>query len=235
VAAARATATEGVADRLRTRILTGALGPGVLLPGERDLAGELGVSRLTLRSALVRLQAEGLVQPVHGSGTRVLDWRERGGIELLGHLALLSEGGVLPLQVLAELLGLRRTVAVEAIGLAAERCTAEELEALHAHVARQRTLVSDPAAFVEADLAFARLLVAATHNLALQLLTNTMAGVLAQQPGIEAVFLLRPEGTLSVYAALLGLIGARDGAGARKKARRILAVLDRALLEKLQV
>lgn len=228
------TAAEGVAGRLRTRILSGELAPGTLLPGERDLAGELGVSRLTLRSALVRLQAEGLVRPVHGSGTRVLDWRERAGIELLGHLALLSGGGALPLQVLTELLDLRRTVAVEAVGLAAERCTPGELAGLRDHLERQRTLLGDPDRFVEADLAFARSLVAAAHNLALLLLTNTMAAVIARQPGIELVFLLRPEGTLSVYARLLDLVETRDGVKARARARRFLSALDRALLRALR-
>jgi GntR family transcriptional repressor for pyruvate dehydrogenase complex len=232
-AVARTTAADEVAERIRVQILSGALSPGALLPGERDLAGELGVSRLTLRSALVRLQGQGLVQAIHGSGTRVLDWRDCGGIELLGHLVLLAEGGALPLEVLADLLDLRRVVAVEAIGLAAQRGTAEELHALRDHVEAQRALVTDPERFVEADLAFARKLVAASHSLALQLLANSMVNLLAQQPGIEAVFLLRPEGTLAVYAALLDLVETRDPVLARARSHRILGALDRALLERL--
>ncbi|MGH8020834.1 MAG: GntR family transcriptional regulator [Opitutaceae bacterium] len=42
------------------------------LPGERVLCDTLQISRNTLRSALALLQADGQVQPVHGSGNRIL-------------------------------------------------------------------------------------------------------------------------------------------------------------------
>lgn len=41
------------------------------LPAERQLAGELGVNRTTLRSALSALAGRGILETVHGSGTRV--------------------------------------------------------------------------------------------------------------------------------------------------------------------
>jgi GntR family transcriptional repressor for pyruvate dehydrogenase complex len=230
----RKNVAEEAATRLRSAILSGELPAGSDLPGERELSSSLKVSRLSVRSALARLSAEGLVLPVHGSGTRVLDWRASGGVDLLGHLAVLAEGGAVPLGVLADLLELRRAVAVEAIGLAAVRCSAPELAALREHVAAQRELISDPAKFMAADLSFARKLVEAGHNLALLLLANTIVRVLEQHPGMEMAFMLRPEGTLAVYEALLDLIEERDEAQARTKARRILAVLDRALLERLR-
>ncbi|NNC11524.1 GntR family transcriptional regulator [Planctomonas sp. JC2975] len=49
-----------IADRLRDEILDGARAPGGKLV-ERDLAGELGVSRVPVRDALKMLEAEGLV------------------------------------------------------------------------------------------------------------------------------------------------------------------------------
>ena len=75
----RKRAAEEIADRLRWRILSGEFPAGPSLPPERDLAEDLGVSRLTLRAAMARLETEGLVRPVHGSGNRVLDFRESGG------------------------------------------------------------------------------------------------------------------------------------------------------------
>ena len=44
------------------RIHHGIYSPGEKLPGEIPLAGELGVSRVTLRSALKQLVSEGIVE-----------------------------------------------------------------------------------------------------------------------------------------------------------------------------
>lgn len=65
---------EIVADALRRRIALGGYEPGESLPTERELAAALGIGRATLRTALRRLAAEGLVStaPGRGGGTRVL-------------------------------------------------------------------------------------------------------------------------------------------------------------------
>jgi GntR family transcriptional regulator, transcriptional repressor for pyruvate dehydrogenase complex len=67
-------AHEIVADALRRRIALAGYEPGELLPTERELAATLGIGRATLRRALRRLAAEGLVSTVPGraGGTRVL-------------------------------------------------------------------------------------------------------------------------------------------------------------------
>lgn len=54
-------ATE-VADRLMTAVAVGEYLPGERLPGERELATILGVSRATVREAIGRLQAVGIVE-----------------------------------------------------------------------------------------------------------------------------------------------------------------------------
>ncbi len=236
-AAAPKTLALDAADRLRADILGGRLAPGTTLPGERELSETLGVSRLTLRAALARLEGEGLVRPVHGSGTRVLDFRESGGVELLGHLlALPQRDGSLPLSMLADLLELRRLVAVEVIALVTARASDAELDGLEAHVERQATLVGgEPAAYVESDLALGRLLVRASHNLGLELLANTISKVIEAQPGIEAAFLVNPEGALAVYRRIVRLARGRDEARARRSARLLIARLDRVLLARLEL
>ena len=55
------TAAEEVADRLITAIAMGEYLPGERLPAERELVGILGVSRSTVREAIGRLQAVGIV------------------------------------------------------------------------------------------------------------------------------------------------------------------------------
>ena len=54
---------------LRERIASGQWPPGSLLPSQRELADEFGVSIMTLRQALQLLTDEGLIQTRHGSGT----------------------------------------------------------------------------------------------------------------------------------------------------------------------
>jgi len=61
-----------VASQLRGDILSGRIEPGQFLANERDLAGQLAVSRETLRRALKSLENEGLVKIVPRRGYQVL-------------------------------------------------------------------------------------------------------------------------------------------------------------------
>lgn len=62
-----------IEDELAARIEDGDLPAGSRLPTERELAGSLGVSRMTARAALTRLQQRGLVTRRQGSGTFVAE------------------------------------------------------------------------------------------------------------------------------------------------------------------
>ena len=67
-----------IADQIRTLIGTGEVAPGARLPAERDLARQLGVSRPSLREALIALEVEGLLDVRVGSGIYVSQPGERG-------------------------------------------------------------------------------------------------------------------------------------------------------------
>ena len=56
---------------LRERILTGRIAPGAKLPSSRQFAAELGVSRVTIVSAIDQLVCEGYAEGRHGSGVYV--------------------------------------------------------------------------------------------------------------------------------------------------------------------
>ena len=62
-----------IAAQLRTLISQGELSVGSRLPAERDLAKQLGVSRPSVREALIALEVEGWVEVRTGSGVYVLD------------------------------------------------------------------------------------------------------------------------------------------------------------------
>ena len=61
-----------IADQLRGLIRAGEFAVGARLPPERDLAAQLGVSRPSVREALIALEVEGWVEVRMGSGIYVL-------------------------------------------------------------------------------------------------------------------------------------------------------------------
>ena len=61
-----------IADQIRGLIRSGEFPAGARLPPERDLAKQLGVSRPSVREALIALEVEGLVEVRIGSGIYVL-------------------------------------------------------------------------------------------------------------------------------------------------------------------
>ncbi len=61
-----------IAEQLRGLIAAGEFAIGSRLPPERDLATQLGVSRPSVREALIALEVEGLVEVRMGSGIYVL-------------------------------------------------------------------------------------------------------------------------------------------------------------------
>lgn len=65
------TATEALVENLTNRIRTCEFGPGEKLPSEQELLKEYSVSRLTLRDALARLSALGVIRVQHGKGAFV--------------------------------------------------------------------------------------------------------------------------------------------------------------------
>ena len=60
-----------IADQIRALIATGEFPPGTRLPAERELAKRFGVSRPSLREALIALEVEGHVDVRPGSGILV--------------------------------------------------------------------------------------------------------------------------------------------------------------------
>src|SRR3712207_1171500 len=64
-----------IVQELRQEIGSGILPAGTRLPSSRQLARDLGVSRITVANAYAELEADGLIEPRVGSGTFVLPAR----------------------------------------------------------------------------------------------------------------------------------------------------------------
>ena len=68
-------APKGQALRAILEELLGSLPPGAALPSERELAERYGLARMTVRTEIERLTAEGSVYRLHGRGTFVAEPR----------------------------------------------------------------------------------------------------------------------------------------------------------------
>ncbi len=205
--------SEVVHDRLRGDILTGALAPGDAVPSERALAERLGVGRHAVREALKRLQQAGLVRISQGGATRVLDWRDGGGLEVL--LDLLEGSQVPPPELLRSVLEMRATIGVDAARRCAERADA-------ATRAEVRRLAERTAAGAGVDDAYAALweaIVAGSGNVAYRLALHSL--VEAVERRAELVERLRPRDAGGLRA-LGAAVAAGDADGAARAAGRLL-------------
>jgi GntR family transcriptional regulator, negative regulator for fad regulon and positive regulator of fabA len=68
--------------------------PGTILPAERELSELIGVTRTTLREVLQRLARDGWLTIQHGKPTKVNDYWETCGLNILETLARLDQNGI---------------------------------------------------------------------------------------------------------------------------------------------
>lgn len=74
-------------NQLIEAILNGHFPINSTLPGERDLAAQMGVTRPTLREALQRLARDGWVEINQGKPTRVCNYWQEGNLAVLAAVA----------------------------------------------------------------------------------------------------------------------------------------------------
>ncbi len=163
-----------VAGELEKRILEGSLKPGDRLPAERDLAVELGVSRPSLREAMQKLVAKGLLTTRHGGGTHVTDRLEAHFADpwqamLKGHPLLHRD-----------LLEFRQMLEGQAAYLAADRATDVDIVRLDAVFAALELNYeqADLSTCIDADVAFHQAIAEASHNVLIGHLTASLMRVI---------------------------------------------------------
>lgn len=224
---ARSSVVDAVSDRLRNEILAGRLAPGSRLPSERELSLALGVNRLTLRAALARLEAMGLVTTRHGSGTEVAAWRERAGLEALPMvMGSLDPDEPAWLELLTSMLEVRRVLATEAVALAAERHTEEDIAAMRRIAKEQVTRLTDVQAYARGDLDFQRAVIRAARNIGFELLLNSFARFPDDQPALVATLYDRREESVGFYDTIIDIVKQRDPDAARDALRAVFTELD---------
>jgi GntR family transcriptional repressor for pyruvate dehydrogenase complex len=204
--------TEQVVAFVRDLIVRGRLRPGDRLPGERDLAIQIGVSRPSVRAGLHALAAMGVVRSRHGSGTYIPSGPPALGSEPLSFLAALHGF------TRDEMYEARRILEVEAAGLAAERATSEHLATLAEEVAGLFANRDNPQLFLVHDINFHRGVADAAKNP----IVGTLVGM------VSALYYEKRKSTAErasdsdlrdaaeAHRRIYQAIRARDGAAARR-------------------
>lgn len=85
----KTTRVDSAYDRLKEEILSCQLPPGFQAP-EPDIAGRLGMSRTPVREALIRLEADGLVELIPRRGARILGLSPRDFADIYELLLILE-------------------------------------------------------------------------------------------------------------------------------------------------
>lgn len=199
--------------RLVVALLEGVYPPGGALPGERDLAVQLGVTRPTMREALQRLSRDGWLLIQQGKPTIVNDFWRDGGLNVLGALANHREH--LSPQFITNLLEVRLDLAPSYARLATLIDPAAALELLAAWPELDETAE----AYADFDWQVHRALTSASANPIYSLILNGFASLAAVLALYYFSFPAGRAASRDYYAALEAAIRAGDPATAEAVTR----------------
>ncbi len=225
------TLTRRVTDEVERLILDDLLRPGDRLPAERDLAERFQVSRTVIREAIRALAARGLLEVRQGKGTTV----SAPSVESLKQpLALLLRTNQRDLDH-KKILEVRRTLEIEIAGLAAERRTSRDLDALE-HILEDRSgTKSSRQEFVEWDVAFHSALARATQNELFSLLLDSVATVMRKVREIGFDVPGTPERAYRFHRRILDEVTKSSPVGARRAMQEHLVESEQTILRALRI
>ncbi|HSU42925.1 MAG TPA: FadR/GntR family transcriptional regulator [Casimicrobiaceae bacterium] len=204
-----------IADQIRMLIRNGEFVAGARLPPERDLARELGVSRPSVREALIALEIEGLVEVRIGSGIYVRAVPN-------GHARDATEALAGPF----ELLRARRVIESECAAVAAKEARRAQLHAIDMALDAMEQELAAGREPLPADRQFHLRIAEATGNGALvhvvRLLWDERMGELFKR--LEDHYDSPPlwQSALAEHRAVAKSIAAHDQDGARAAMQRHL-------------
>jgi len=204
-----------IADQIRGLIRSGEFPAGARLPPERDLARQLGVSRPSVREALIALEVEGMVEVRIGSGIYVLapgNDKPSSGPE--------AEAGPF------ELLRARYVIESECAALAARSAKKAQVHAMEEALVEMERELTDAKQPLPADRMFHLRIAEATGNGALvavvKMLWEERTGPLYKQLEHHYDSPQLWHAAMAEHRAVLKAIAARNADAARSAMQRHL-------------
>ena len=167
------TVVTSVVEKLRQALARGQWRSGDMLPGQRELAEQLGISRPSLREAVTVLETLGLVRSLPGKGVLVLE----------AEAAQLEPGvDTTAAASLADVLELRYTLEPFIVGLVAQSANSQDIGQLRLTLMDMREALDadDSEAGAKAYIAFHEALFALTTNPIFQSVVQQTSNALKQ-------------------------------------------------------
>lgn len=207
----RARVADQVAGAIRDAIISGSYPAGDRLPAERDLAIQFDVNRSSVREALHRLEAWGLVDVRHGGGATVADVLAASGLHVLPWL--LAPNGVPDPRLMHDLFSVRAALLEFTGRQAAENATKNDLAMLEAAVTGLES-ATNADEVQEADFAFFEALIAASNNRVLQLMSTAIGAAYRENRELFASLYPPAPVNTALHAAAVAAIRDSDPATA---------------------
>src|SRR5436305_3416369 len=154
----RTTLTASAFEQLISYVVNGAWKAGDRIPPERELCQQLGIARTTLREALKAMELIGMLDSRVGDGTFVCPRSE-----FLSRPLLWAFTGTDHAE-LRDIMEAREFLEQDLAGLAAERGTDSEIEAIGEAVSKMRKGIAQGVSVLEHDFEFHLSIARAAHN-----------------------------------------------------------------------
>ena len=215
--------SDAVFEQLRGRIVDGEMEPGTRLPAERVLCEMLQVNRGALREALLRLEQARLIHCQHGGATRVLDYRESAGLDLLSALLFTSQGE-LNIEVARSVVEMRSALAPDIARLAALRASDEQSERLEQLVTAMGSADIELNELQDLAQQFWAELAQASGNVAYRLAYNTLIESYSKFSRLLTHVMAEEYRRLDHYTDIADAVHRGDGEAAMQHARALTAV-----------
>ncbi|MFJ4397825.1 FadR/GntR family transcriptional regulator [Pseudomonas sp. NPDC089396] len=166
------TVVTSVVEKLRQALARGQWRSGDMLPGQRELAEQMGISRPSLREAVTVLETLGLVRSLPGKGVLVLD----------AEAALHEPSSDTAAASLADVLELRYTLEPFIVGLVAQSANSQDIGQLRLTLMDMREALEadDSETGAKAYIAFHEALFALTTNPIFQSVVQQTGNALKQ-------------------------------------------------------
>ena len=195
-------------EQLMENLIAGEWKPGDKIPSENELAAQLQVSRISVRSALQRLSSLGLVESRQGEGTFVCEFS---GAQYANNLIPLV---VFERSDMQDLMEFRNILDSEIAALAALRATDTDIALLHQNYQRHMAAEGDVTKCADYDSEFHCLLAAATHNALFHKVYQVFQPVFRKNMH-QIVSIMGVSGARVNHAAILAAVEQHDPDAAR--------------------
>jgi GntR family transcriptional repressor for pyruvate dehydrogenase complex len=214
-----------VARQLERRILE-ELQPGDMLPPERELAQVFGVSRSSIRDAIRRLEAVGLVRPMQGAGTVVCEPVESVSTPLASALSQKR-------RMITELLDVRKIVEPALAARAAVHASPEQFAEVEAIIRRQEQKIERGESGIEEDSQFHYTIALASDNSVVLKVVDVLMDLLRETRERSLQVEGRQAKSFAGHQRILTALKRRNAEAAEAAMRRHLEEIEQIVLKKL--